>query len=190
MFPELNFYKAGDLSLGRNWHCELRRQLADADFGVFCLTKESLDSLWLAYEAGMLGQREPPVPVVLFLFGVNRAEIHGPFQIYQCLTPDETGIRILAESLWKTAIENHVDMPDSFGLNARVELMASSLEADITALWEVEKDKNKGEFSTPQDRTITDISKKLDMILSALPAMTANSGSSAGITQTVLNRPS
>ena len=191
MFPEIQFCNPGDLTIGSNWRSELRGGLTNADCGVFCLTREGLNSTWLAYEAGMLGQREPPVPVVTFLFGVNRAEIHGPFQHYQSFTPDEAGVRLLAQMLWNEAKENHVQMPDSFGLKARVELMSSAFQADLDALWETEKAENS-QFNR-QEKTaaeISDINKKLDAILSALPALATPSDSSAEDRQAALNRPS
>ena len=114
----------------------LRNLLATADYGILCLTKESLDSTWLAYEAGMLAQREPPVPVISFLFGVNH--VHGLFRNYQCYGSDKTGILRLVDMLLLEAVEKDVELPPVNAVRKRADLMLPAFQSDLKELGEAE----------------------------------------------------
>ena len=173
LLPEIHFFSASGLEMGMNWHSELRTAIEKADYGVLCMTRESLDSQWLAYEAGMLDQKNPPVPMISFLFGINQTEVRGPLRHILNVNPDLDGIRTLVDALWNAAKEQHVEVASVMGQQARLLMMSSAFQAELDELWENEK-KRSGKMRTGrQEETIAEISSKLDAILSVLPAIAA-----------------
>lgn len=87
------FVSAKDIDKGANWGIELARELADADFGIVCLTPDNLASPWLNYEAGAIttsvSSRVCPI-----LLGVDKSEAKPPISQLQ-MTSIEVGEFVL-----------------------------------------------------------------------------------------------
>jgi hypothetical protein len=45
-----------DIEMGSRWGPELDKQLSEANFGIICLTPESLTAVYIHYEAGALSK--------------------------------------------------------------------------------------------------------------------------------------
>jgi hypothetical protein len=45
-----------DIDIGSRWGQNLDKELESANFGILCLTPESLNSTWIHYEAGALSK--------------------------------------------------------------------------------------------------------------------------------------
>ena len=51
------FMSKHDIESGARWTNELAQELERTSFGILCLTKESLSSSWLNFEAGALARK-------------------------------------------------------------------------------------------------------------------------------------
>jgi len=95
------FVSSLDIDKGARWGGELRAQLGDTDFGIVCLTRESIDSPWLNFEAGSLSKAvaEADVHVAPFLFGLRKGEVRGPLAQFQLTGYGEQEVRGLVASM-------------------------------------------------------------------------------------------
>lgn len=86
VIQELNPFFSPQIDKGTFWHNEISNNLEAANFGIVCITEESVRSPWLHYEAGALSQklktREEP-RVALFLHKVEYASLTPPLQALQ-----------------------------------------------------------------------------------------------------------
>jgi hypothetical protein len=53
--PPVKAFYSPDIQSGAVWPMSLFDELADAQYGIVCLTKDNLASPWLHFEAGALG---------------------------------------------------------------------------------------------------------------------------------------
>src|SRR5215203_5752571 len=72
-----------DINAGSRWGADLARQLEESNFGIICLTPESLSSSWLMFEAGALSKSVQGGRVCPYLIGVGRHEIQVPLAQFQ-----------------------------------------------------------------------------------------------------------
>jgi hypothetical protein len=87
-FPdEITAFVSSEIDKGSQWFPAVERQLLNADAGLVCLTPESLESDWIAFEAGALAtavalkQREPRI--FTYLLDLSPASLPGPLAAYQ-----------------------------------------------------------------------------------------------------------
>lgn len=182
ILPEIRFLKDDGIKMGIDWRSELTKTLQSSDFGLFCLTKES-DQSWLGFELGIMSSVTPHSPICILLFDVGQAETGGPLSYYQSVTSDMSAILTLIQKIWETAKEKGTEVPTIDIVRKRTNLMFSSFQSDLDALW-TEKRKRNEERSSRQEETMTEINKKLDAILSALPeAARKEADSVSGLSQ-------
>ena len=89
-----------DIYAGARWDKKLQESLKASQFGIVCITRYSLLSQWVHFEAGALSKSFQNAFVVPFLIDVPKAHIAGtPFASFQAklATKDET--RELLESI-------------------------------------------------------------------------------------------
>jgi|HubBroStandDraft_5_1064220.scaffolds.fasta_scaffold05179_2 hypothetical protein len=98
------FFSEESLSPGSPWLTELLTNLQKQDFFVACVTRESLDSAWFNFEAGIAAgalfaadEREKSVCPVLF--ELEEAEVPQPLGMFQMVKANEQGIRRLVGRL-------------------------------------------------------------------------------------------
>ena len=72
-----------DIESGARWGSELAHELEQTSFGILCLTKESLSSSWLNFEAGALVKHADGRACGLLLAGLGSAEVSGPLTQFQ-----------------------------------------------------------------------------------------------------------
>jgi hypothetical protein len=73
-----------DIDAGARWAAELAKQLEETNFGILCLTPESLTSPWLLFEAGALSKSIQGSRVCPYLVGMSKRELQGPLAQFQC----------------------------------------------------------------------------------------------------------
>lgn len=188
ILPEIRFTTGGGMELGSDWRSELQSLIQDADCGVFCLTKECEPS-WLSFEAGMMVSKNPSALIIPLLFDIGRGDTRGPFSLFHSVTSDTPSILDLIHVLWEKADETGVEVPTLDVVGKRTNLMLPALRSDLNHLWE-EKQKKTRPRLDGQEEAITEISKKLDAILSALPAVKSPATPSNGLSQSAYTRPS
>lgn len=77
----------------------LGESLQSSLFGVFCVTKENIDSPWLLFEAGAIGRSLNAGRVVPILLDMKQSELDGPLAQFQAIEFDKSGIQRLVETL-------------------------------------------------------------------------------------------
>lgn len=93
-----------DIGPGTRWGIELAKQLENTNFGILCLTKESLSSPWLLFEAGALakaltGSRVCPVPL-----DADLGDLPPPLAQFNGVQATEEGLFLLVRSINRTAL--------------------------------------------------------------------------------------
>lgn len=85
---------------GREWWNELNNMLNSARGGILCLTRQSLASLWLPWEAGRISAKENGF-VIPYCLDIDLEKIPFPLVQFQALKADKEGTRILVKNLYK-----------------------------------------------------------------------------------------
>ncbi|MFO1433691.1 MAG: toll/interleukin-1 receptor domain-containing protein [Candidatus Competibacteraceae bacterium] len=86
MIQSLNdnvFMSEHDIGSGTRWANALSQELDQTSFGVLCLTKESLSSPWLQFEAGALVKHADGRACGLLIGNLAPADITGPLSQFQ-----------------------------------------------------------------------------------------------------------
>jgi hypothetical protein len=99
-----------DIKAGTRWGVELGMQLQDTDYGIVCITPESITSSWLMFEAGALSKSVKESRVCPYLIGISSRELRdGPLSQFQYAeaTRDSTWRVLLQinEAMGKEAIQ-------------------------------------------------------------------------------------
>ena len=81
--PALELFISDKIGKGYKWFDKLTNKLITAEGGIFCMTKENVNSPWLFFVAGALCVTQQEPFILPFLFGVDRSEITGPFAEFQ-----------------------------------------------------------------------------------------------------------
>ncbi len=93
------FMSDRDLRSGEEWANRLDAELDDADFGILCLTEDSIDSPWLLFEAGALVKRPKASVCGILIDGLPESHIPSPILRYQCRRFDKDGLARLVTDL-------------------------------------------------------------------------------------------
>jgi len=80
-----------DVSAGARWAAELGVQLAEAHYGILCLTPENIDAPWLMFEAGALSKIIDSARVVPYLIGLRPTDVTYPLAQFQNVVSDRNG---------------------------------------------------------------------------------------------------
>ena len=80
-----NLFMSDDIAKGSRWFDAVEAQLAKADVGIVCITREGLRSGWIHFEAGALGRtirkkRRHGGALFTYLPGVRPDELTGPLR--------------------------------------------------------------------------------------------------------------
>jgi len=77
------YFTPADIEKGTRWQAEIAKELEASKVGMFCVTRESLNSGWLLFEAGALSKSLDKTHVCPILFGVDEAEVPTPLSQFQ-----------------------------------------------------------------------------------------------------------
>jgi len=89
------YFTPDDIEKGARWEAEIAGELETSEVGVFCLTRESLSSLWIAFEAGAISRRVGKSRVCPILFGIDATDVEGPLVQFQATPFTEPEMRKL-----------------------------------------------------------------------------------------------
>jgi hypothetical protein len=95
----LVWFSAQDISAGARWSLQITSELTAADFGVILITRESLTSEWLTFEAGTLAKSVDESKLCPYLIDIDMTELRGPLAQFQAKLSDARGTRDLLESV-------------------------------------------------------------------------------------------
>lgn len=98
------FLSPVDIEKGAKWGSEITAQLETTDFGIVCLTRRSLASQWIAFEAGALSKAATG-RVATLLFGLTPSEINQPLAQFQTTEFNESDVQLLLNTINKNTPE-------------------------------------------------------------------------------------
>lgn len=112
------WYSPDDISKGSRWNTELSNKLDSTEIGIFCLTRDNLNSPWIMFEAGALSKNVETSKVCPLLFGIDPSDISGPLVQFQAARFSKMEMKRLIKmindelgdkSLGSTVLENGFD---------------------------------------------------------------------------------
>ncbi len=77
------WFSEDDITAGQRWGNELASQLENTDFGIICVTQESLESPWVIFESGALSKSVKIGKVCPYLIDFDRRLLTGPLSQFQ-----------------------------------------------------------------------------------------------------------
>lgn len=83
-----------DIEKGTRWGDEISKNLEETKVGIACLTKDSLDSLWLHFEAGAIAKTKD-AQLWTFLLDIKWGDVKGPLTAFQHTVPEEEDVQKL-----------------------------------------------------------------------------------------------
>jgi hypothetical protein len=89
------YFTPSDIEKGARWSNEIARELDESEVGIICLTRESLGSEWILFEAGALSKKLTSSRVCPILFGIENPDVKGPLTQFQATRFDKRDIRNL-----------------------------------------------------------------------------------------------
>lgn len=98
--PLIPYVSSQDIDKGARWSIDIAKELYNSQVGIICLTKESIGSPWLNFEAGALSRTvEEPTLVMPILFDLKTSEFHGPLLQFQCAIFEQQNMLKLLQDL-------------------------------------------------------------------------------------------
>lgn len=84
VFQKLQVFMSDhDIQAGARWGSELGGTLESCNFGIICLTPESLESHWLTFEAGALSKAIKESRVIPYRFQLQASDVGPPLSQFQ-----------------------------------------------------------------------------------------------------------
>lgn len=97
--PSKPWMSEEDLGPGTRWSIELARRLEATNFGILCLTKESLNRPWVLFEAGALAKALSEARVCPLLIDLDPRDLPPPLAQFNAVPATETGVFQLVRSI-------------------------------------------------------------------------------------------
>ncbi|MEW6395280.1 MAG: TIR domain-containing protein [Pseudomonadota bacterium] len=94
------FITSTDIDKGAQWQSTIRTELEKSDYGIVILTKENLESQWLAFEAGALSKHLGG-RVATVLFNIGHSDVKSPLSMFQGTIFNEADFRQLISDINK-----------------------------------------------------------------------------------------
>jgi hypothetical protein len=114
--PKDNLFVSDDIEKGTRWLDAVEDQLETADAGLVCITRESLNSGWIHFEAGALARavrkkntrvKRRSGTLYTYLLGVEPGELKGPLSEFQSTRFDREDTRRLCSAIASSVGGNH-----------------------------------------------------------------------------------
>jgi hypothetical protein len=139
------WFSGRDIPSGERWDRLLGESLQRSSVGVFCITRENLNSPWLLFEAGAVSKSLTRGRMIPLLLDLTRAELRDPLAQFQALECSKDGIRRLVEDL-HTLTDSKVSKEQQASL---FEALWPILEKDLTPLKSMEENRIATKMTTP-----------------------------------------
>lgn len=120
------FVSSSDIEKGENWDSRLIAELAEARFGIVCLTPDNVDAPWVHFEAGAISQTLDS-KVSALMINLNPSDLQGPLKRFQATKIEENDFLSLLKS-----INDSLELPiNKDVLEASFEMAWPSLHAEM-----------------------------------------------------------
>jgi TIR domain len=77
------YFTPADIEKGAKWDLEISKELEASNFCIITLTRESLDSKWIMFEAGAISKSIERARLCTVLFGIEPTDVEGPLERFQ-----------------------------------------------------------------------------------------------------------
>jgi hypothetical protein len=77
------YFTPSDIEKGTRWESEISSELGGSEVGIICVTRDSLGSPWISFEAGALSKNLDRSRVCPLLFDVEPTDVKGPLAVFQ-----------------------------------------------------------------------------------------------------------
>lgn len=145
------YFTPSDIEKGTRWSTEIARELDDSMAGIFCVTKENLNSQWLMFEAGAISKKVEHSLVCPILIGLDNSDIKGPLTQFQTTLFEKSDFKKLISALNKA---NSSNILDDAVLNTVFEKFWPELEEKIVAILKKESSVSSCEVGIRSDRDV------------------------------------
>ncbi len=151
-----------DIEKGSRWSSELTSQLANAEFGIICLTPDNLNEPWIHFEAGALSKTVDSSRVCTFLLDLSPNDVGWPLAQFQATKAIKEDTKLLVETINK-----------ALGGEA---LPASLLERAFERSWqELQTNLEKIQKRKPSEPPVRSNDEKIEEILTLVRGLSNES---------------
>lgn len=92
-----------DIEAGERWAESVAKELESSNFGIICVTRESVNAPWALFEAGALSKSVQRSRVIPLLLDHEFRDITGPLTLFQAKKAERNGIKEMVNSINKIA---------------------------------------------------------------------------------------
>ena len=123
------FVSEEDIQRGESWLARLSEELNQCAFAILCLTRESLSSPWLHFEAGAVWKGVAGARVCPYLVGLEKSDVPYPLAHFQaCRANKEETYQLIS------TVNTHSERPmDQKTLESLFETLWPGLEQHLTS---------------------------------------------------------
>jgi hypothetical protein len=111
------YFTPNDIEKGKRWSSDIANELDSSSVGIFCITRENLNSQWILFEAGAISKKVDSSLVCPILFGLGNADITGPLTQFQTTLFSRSDMLSLVTTINKANTDNVLEkevLRDSF----------------------------------------------------------------------------
>ncbi|MDF4333673.1 TIR domain-containing protein [Vibrio parahaemolyticus] len=95
------YFTPSDIEKGTRWSSDIAAELDGSMAGIFCVTRENLNSQWLMFEAGAISKKVEQSLVCPILIGMDNSDINGPLTQFQTTLFEKSDVKRLVFDLNK-----------------------------------------------------------------------------------------
>ena len=99
------YFTPSDIEKGSKWESEISQQLEASNFCLIVMTRESLKSNWIPFEAGAISKHIDRSKICPIVFDIQPSDIEGPLSRFQATKFSETEMAALLVSVNTSAGE-------------------------------------------------------------------------------------
>ena len=129
------YFTPSDIEKGTRWSADIGQELDNSMAGIFCVTKDNINSQWLMFEAGAISKKVDQSLVCPILLGLENSDIDGPLTQFQTTLFEKSDFKKLISDLNNANKDNPLE--DKV-LNTVFEKFWPELEEKITAILKAE----------------------------------------------------
>ena len=120
-----------DTEKGTKWDSEISNELEQSDICIITLTRESLNSQWIMFEAGAISRRVERARICPIVFNIEKTDIQGPLSRFQATAFNEHEIHQLLTTINKAAKDAALTEAD---LDASFKKWWPDLKSEVEAI--------------------------------------------------------
>jgi hypothetical protein len=93
------YFTPADIAKGAKWDNEISKELEQSDICIIALTRESLNSQWIMFEAGAISRQVERARICPIVFNIEKTDVEGPLARFQATAFSKDEIRQLLTTI-------------------------------------------------------------------------------------------